>query len=65
MPSSILVVLVTIGAGYLFLKALVHLTQDPKEPPMVAGKIPFVIPAIALATEKANYSVRLRYVASN
>ena len=65
MPSSILVVLGTIGAGYLFLKALVYLTQDPKEPPMVTGKIPFVSPAIALATEKANYYVRLRYVASN
>lgn len=63
MPSTVLLaVVMTIGAGYVFLKALVYLTQDPKEPPVVAGKIPFISPAIGIATEKANYYVRMRWV---
>ncbi|KAI0389233.1 cytochrome P450 [Xylariaceae sp. FL0594] len=52
----------TIVAGtYIFLFALLHLTQDAKEPPAIATSIPFVTPAIGMLVEgMQDFAVRMR-----
>ncbi len=40
-----------IVATYLFLRFLLYLTHDPREPPAIAIEIPFVSPLIGMIRE--------------
>ncbi|KAI2622461.1 cytochrome P450 [Hypoxylon sp. NC1633] len=44
MPSIFVLAVGVVGATYVFLVFLLHLTQDAKEPPSVDNTIPFVTP---------------------
>ncbi|KAK3322888.1 cytochrome P450 [Apodospora peruviana] len=55
-----LTILVGVGAGYIFLRLLLHLTQDPKEPPAVETTIPFVGPIVGMLTKKTDFYTHLR-----
>lgn len=56
MSSTLLVsAAAAVAATYVFLRAYVWLTQDPQEPQVVIGAIPFISHLIGLMTEKANY----------
>ena len=37
-----------VAATYLFFWALLHFTQDPKEPPLVSTAIPFLSPILGM-----------------
>ncbi|KAF3013528.1 hypothetical protein E8E14_009104 [Neopestalotiopsis sp. 37M] len=60
MPSFIALCATGLAAAYIFLRALVHLTHDAREPRAVAGTIPFISPLIGMLTEKGRYYVRMR-----
>ncbi|KFA70700.1 hypothetical protein S40288_07349 [Stachybotrys chartarum IBT 40288] len=59
-PSTAVVALGCVGAAYVFLAALLHLTQDPKEPPTLETSIPFLSPMSALFQGMPKYLVSLR-----
>lgn len=56
-----LTVLVGVGAGYVFLRLLLHFTQDPREPPAVETAIPFISPIVGMLTKKVDFYTGLRY----
>ncbi|KAJ4387252.1 hypothetical protein N0V93_007841 [Gnomoniopsis smithogilvyi] len=60
MYSHILFYLGAVGTTYALLWALAYLNQDPREPPPVAGSVPFISPLLGLMTEKESYYVRMR-----
>ncbi|KAH7324461.1 cytochrome P450 [Stachybotrys elegans] len=60
MPSTIAVVLGSAGAVYMFLAALLHLTQDPKEPPMLKTSIPFIGPVLGSLKGMPKFMVEMR-----
>ncbi|ETS80403.1 hypothetical protein PFICI_07932 [Pestalotiopsis fici W106-1] len=60
MPSFIALGVTGLIAAYIFLRTLVYLTHDPREPKVLAGTIPFVSPLIGMLTEKGRYYVRMR-----
>jgi hypothetical protein len=60
MPSPVVVSLAGVVVTYVFLRTLVYFTQDPREPPVVVGTIPFISPLVGMMTEKAKYFIRLR-----
>ncbi|TGJ78225.1 hypothetical protein E0Z10_g10538 [Xylaria hypoxylon] len=45
---------------YIFLQALLHLTQDAKEPPVMATTIPFVSPILGMKKRNSRYYNYLR-----
>lgn len=45
---------------YVFLRLLLHATQDPNEPPTIETAIPFLAPVIGMVREKSRYYPRLR-----
>ncbi|KAI0098510.1 cytochrome P450 [Nemania sp. FL0031] len=45
---------------YIFLRVLLFLTQDAREPPIVAASVPFLGPLFGLVWGKAQYYVTLR-----
>ncbi|KAK4212719.1 cholesterol 7-alpha-monooxygenase [Rhypophila decipiens] len=47
-------------ATYIFLRVLLHLTQDSKEPPAILTAIPFFGPIKGIVWEKSGFFVRLR-----
>ncbi|KAM7214483.1 25-hydroxycholesterol 7-alpha-hydroxylase [Rhypophila decipiens] len=47
-------------ATYTFLRVLLHLTQDSKEPPAILTGIPFFGPMKGMVREKSGFFVRLR-----
>ncbi|KAI1487550.1 cytochrome P450 [Biscogniauxia mediterranea] len=49
-----------IVAAYVFLQALLHFTQDAKEPPAVSFSIPFLGPIIGMITQKSKFYNNLR-----
>ena len=55
-------VLATLVASYLFLRVVLVLTQDAKEPPAILTNIPFLAPLIATFKEKGHLHVKLRCV---
>ena len=65
MPSLIILSLVGAGATYAFLWALAYLNLDPREPPPIAGSIPFISPLIGLVTEKESFYMRMRQAISS
>lgn len=64
MASLLTTALGGLVATYFFLRFLLHLTQDAKEPPAIVTGIPFVSPLIGMAREKSGFYTRLRYVKS-
>ena len=65
MPSLIVLSLAVVGATYAFLWALAYLNQDPREPPPIAGSIPFISPLVGLVTEKESFYIRMRQAISS
>ncbi|KAH6847191.1 cytochrome P450 [Chaetomium sp. MPI-CAGE-AT-0009] len=49
-----------LAATYIFLRVLLSLTQDAKEPPAILTGIPFVEPLIGMIREKSRFYIRLR-----
>ncbi|KAI0380529.1 cytochrome P450 [Hypomontagnella monticulosa] len=49
-----------LAATYLFLRFLLYLTQDPREPPAIVTRIPFISPLIGMITQKSSYYNQLR-----
>jgi hypothetical protein len=62
MPSVAVALIGTLGAAYAFLFALLHFTQDPREPPVVEAAIPFLSPLKGQLSGMQKYFVALRYV---
>jgi hypothetical protein len=61
MELTLTLVLFTLPVFYIGLSLLLHLTQDPQEPPVVDTIIPFLSPMLGMVRKKTNYYVELRY----
>jgi hypothetical protein len=64
MPSTLTLVLGSVAATYVFLTALLHLTQDSKEPPAIETSIPFLSPLRGVILGMQKFTVKLRSVTS-
>ncbi|KAK0735124.1 cytochrome P450 oxidoreductase [Lasiosphaeria miniovina] len=60
MASTLALALVGVFAVYFFLRALLRLTQDDKEPPAVETTIPFLSPILGMLTHKSNFHTHMR-----
>ena len=60
MMSALLWALGSLSTTYLFLSALLHLTQDPKEPLMLGTSIPFITPVLGMISGMQKFTVKLR-----
>ncbi|KAK3291993.1 cytochrome P450 [Chaetomium fimeti] len=60
MAPTISLVLGGLAATYVFLRVLLNLTQDAKEPPAILTDIPFIEPLIGMIREKSRFHIRLR-----
>lgn len=60
--STLNIVSVGLVCTYIFLRIVLHLTQDVREPPAIEKAIPFLSPMIGMIREKSRYYVRLRLV---
>ncbi|EEH21779.1 hypothetical protein PABG_03995 [Paracoccidioides brasiliensis Pb03] len=60
MPSPLVLALGFVLGAYAFLSALLHLTQDAKEPPMIETSKPFVSPLLGLILGMQKFVVELR-----
>jgi hypothetical protein len=40
---------------YLFLRLLLHYTQDTKEPPAIATSVPFIGPILGMMTKRTHF----------
>ncbi|KAI1087193.1 cytochrome P450 [Rostrohypoxylon terebratum] len=60
MSASLSVVFGSLATTYLFLRFLLYLTQDAKEPPAIVTGIPFFGPLIGMARQKSGYYNQLR-----
>ncbi|KAI1849101.1 hypothetical protein JX266_005062 [Neoarthrinium moseri] len=49
-----------IATTYMFLRLLLRLTQDAREPPAIVTGLPFLSPIIGMIREKSRFHVRLR-----
>ena len=61
MPQVLLVSLGGLATTYIFLRFVITLTQDAREPPVVETAIPFLSPMIGMR-KKAQYHIDLRRV---
>ncbi|KAL3421935.1 25-hydroxycholesterol 7-alpha-hydroxylase 1 [Phlyctema vagabunda] len=50
----------SVAATYVFLWALLHFTQDSKEPPVVSSTIPFVSPILGMIRWSMNFYAHMR-----
>lgn len=55
MPSILVSAFTGMVATYLFLRALLQWTQDPREPLPVDNTVPFIGPLISMARRGSNY----------
>lgn len=62
MPSIAVVTLGGVTAAYLFLRLILYLTQDAREPPAILTGVPFFGPLVGMIREKSDFHVRLRCV---
>ncbi|KAI0880050.1 cytochrome P450 [Annulohypoxylon maeteangense] len=60
MAPAVTIALGGIAATYLFLRFLLYLTQDAREPPAIETEIPFFGPLIGMFREKSHFYLRLR-----
>lgn len=65
MTSILALVLGSVGAAYVFLSALLHFTQDSKEPPAIETTIPFISPLLGLIAGMQRFFVKLRSTLSD
>lgn len=61
MAFTVSLVLGGLAATYVFLRILLNLTQDAREPPAILTNIPFIQPLIGMIREKERFYVRLRF----
>jgi hypothetical protein len=59
MPSNVILLASGFAATYVFLRCLLALTQDAKEPPALETAIPFLSPVIGMR-KKAKFYIDLR-----
>ena len=59
LPTFVLCLAIVIGT-YLILVRILGNVQDPREPPLVSGFIPYIGHVIGLMRSKFNYYVELR-----
>jgi hypothetical protein len=62
MASTLLLILGCVVAVYVFLLALLNLTQSSEEPPVIETSIPFITPLRGLLPGMQKYFVDLRLV---
>ena len=62
MPSVVVIVFGVFTAIYVFLRLILHLTQDAREPPPILTSVPFIGPLVGMLREKSNFHLRLRCV---
>jgi hypothetical protein len=55
MPSMFAVVGGVAVATYVFLVALLRLTQDAKEPPLISDAVPFLTPVVSMSSKGAAF----------
>ncbi|OJD11351.1 hypothetical protein AJ78_07864 [Emergomyces pasteurianus Ep9510] len=60
MASPLMLALIFVASTYVFLFALLHLTQDSKEPPVIKTLIPFLSPLHGFITDLQNFTIKLR-----
>ncbi|KAI2615544.1 cytochrome P450 [Hypoxylon sp. NC1633] len=60
MNPTFAMVIGSLGAVYVFLYALLHFTQDPKEPPAIRTWMPFIGPLPGFIRGTPNFLVKLR-----
>jgi cytochrome P450 len=60
MAPTINLVLGGLAATYLFLRFLLALTQDAREPPAILTDVPFLQPLAGMIREKSRFHIRLR-----
>ncbi|KAI1759917.1 cytochrome P450 [Hypoxylon sp. FL1150] len=61
MISSIAIALLGAIVGtYMFLRALLHFSQDAREPQAIENAIPFISPILSMAAKKANFYSLMR-----
>jgi hypothetical protein len=61
MELTLTLVLLILPVFYIGLSLLLHLTQDPQEPPVVDTILPFLSPMLGMVRKKTKYYVELRY----
>ncbi|KAI1503392.1 cytochrome P450 [Biscogniauxia marginata] len=59
MPSTFTCVVGVVAATYLFLLALLRLTQEAKEPPSISNTIPFITPILKMVSKGLIYTLRM------
>lgn len=62
MPSALAIALGGFAAAYLFLRLILYLTQDAREPPAILTTVPFFGPLLGMFREKSKFHPRLRCV---
>lgn len=62
MQSASAVALGGFAASYLFLRLILYLTQDAREPPAILTSVPFFGPLVGMIREKSSFHLRLRCV---
>ena len=62
MASITTLVLGALAATYVFLRVVLRLTQDAREPPAILTGLPFISPVIRMGREKQKFYTRLRFV---
>ncbi|OAX85450.1 hypothetical protein ACJ72_00175 [Emergomyces africanus] len=60
MTSPLMLALGPLVAVYAFLSALLHFTQNPKEPPMIETSLPFLSPLLGYVLGMQKFIVKLR-----
>jgi hypothetical protein len=60
MLSTVTLAVGVAASTYLFLRLLLRLTQDAREPPAILTGLPFVSPLIGMIREKSRFHIRLR-----
>lgn len=60
MAPTLTIALGAVAVTYLFLRLLLYLTQDSREPPAIETSLPFISPLIGMFRERQRYHVRLR-----
>lgn len=58
--STGIALLGAIVGAYMFLRALLHFTQDAKEPQAIENAIPFISPILGMATKGADFYGAMR-----
>lgn len=60
MESSLTISGVAIAAIYIVFRAILHFTQDAKEPLAIGTIIPFISPVLGMLAHKSKFYVRMR-----